>query len=220
MRWRGGVYAVFLATAVMALSAAVPGGLAHAGSRVPGNDSVIGATQSTPGEPGLLKPDSQPDAQGQGEAPDFVERHCTVTSVHDGDSMRVRCPGFRDTLRIRLHQIDAPELDQVHGTRSREFLRSICPVGATAIVRDYGADDYNRRLGRVICDGIDANAAMVESGAAWVYTYHATDPQLYQLQEQAQTLRRGLWATSSGKKPLAPWDFRYQQRKNEQRQRQ
>lgn len=214
------IYAIFLATAVMALSAAVPVGRAHAGSRVPDNDGVIEATQSTPGEQGLLKPGSQPEPQGQGEAPDFVERQCTVTSVHDGDSMRVRCPGFRDTLRIRLHQIDAPELDQAHGVRSREFLRSICPLGATTTVRDYGADDYNRRLGRVYCNGIDANAAMVESGAAWVYTYHATDPQLYQLQEQAQTLKRGLWATSSGKKPLAPWDFRYQQRKNERRQRQ
>lgn len=142
-------------------------------------------------------------------------RHCRVTSIHDGDSMRVRCPGFRDTLRIRLDQIDAPELDQAYGTRSRDVLRSMCPKGGQAVVHDLGADTYNRRLGRVFCNDIDVNAAMVKAGAAWVYNYHASDKSLYSLQDEARSRKRGLWAGSG--EPVAPWDFRYRQQRQNRR---
>lgn len=138
-------------------------------------------------------------------------RTCKVTSIHDGDSMRVRCPGYNDTLRIRLDQIDAPELDQDHGKKSRDHLRSLCPIGKTAIVHDLGRDNYNRRLGRLFCNDVDVNAAMIESGSAWVYDYHATDKNLSSLQDKARSAKRGLW--SARKKPVPPWDFRYQQRR-------
>src|SRR5690606_40366068 len=55
---------------------------------------------------------------------------CEVRSVHDGDSMRVKCPGERQTLRVRMNQIDAPELDQAFGKQARDQLRTLCPVGA------------------------------------------------------------------------------------------
>lgn len=156
-------------------------------------------------------PDNQYQVVSEENASDVTVRHCQVTSVHDGDSMRVRCPGFRKTLPIRLDQIDAPELDQTYGMASRDFLRSMCPKGQDAVVHDLGADTYNRRLGRVYCNGVDVNAAMVEAGAAWVYDYHATDKSLIPLQEMARSQKRGLWATQ--KEPVAPWDFRYQQRR-------
>lgn len=142
-------------------------------------------------------------------------RNCRVTSVHDGDSMRVRCPGFSDTLRIRLDQIDAPELDQAYGTRSRDLLRSMCPKNGQAVVHDLGADSYNRRLGWVFCNDVDVNAAMVKEGAAWVYDYHAADKSLYPLQEKARAQKKGLWA--GPREPVAPWDFRYQQRRQDRR---
>lgn len=147
-----------------------------------------------------------------GSAAKTTVRHCRVTSVHDGDSMRVRCPGFRDTLRIRLDQIDAPELDQAYGTRSRDVLRSMCPKGGQAVVHELGKDTYNRVLGRVFCNDIDVNAAMVKAGAAWVYDYHDPDKSLYPLQDEARSRKRGLWAGSG--KPVAPWDFRHRQRQN------
>lgn len=143
-----------------------------------------------------------------------TERVCQVTSVHDGDSMRMRCPGFRRTLPIRLDQVDAPELDQAYGIKSRDHLRSLCPVGKQARVWDLGPDTYNRRLGRVFCDGRDVNAAMIESGSAWVYEHYANDRNLQRLQKKAQSEKRGLWA--GPKKPVAPWTFRYQQRRSDQ----
>lgn len=125
--------------------------------------------------------------------------------------MRVRCPGFKNTLRIRLDQIDAPEIGQAYGTKSRDFLRSMCPIGKKAVVHDLGADTYDRRLGRVFCNDVDVNAAMIESGSAWVYDYHATDKSLNSLQNSARSEKRGLWAARN--KPVPPWDFRYQQRR-------
>lgn len=170
---------------------------------------------------GMIPPDvfdrktSAPGTKATADAKAIV-RHCRVTSVHDGDSMRVRCPGFKDTLRIRMDQIDAPELDQPHGIRSRDYLRSLCPKGEQAVVHDLGADTYNRRLGRVLCKDVDVNAAMVKAGAAWVYDYHVSDDNsLYPLQDEAQAQKRGLWA--GPKKPVAPWDFRYQQRQQDRR---
>ena len=142
---------------------------------------------------------------------DFVERVCRVRSVHDGDSMRVECPGAQKSLRVRLDKIDAPELDQAHGIKSRNALRSMCPAQSSVRIHDFGADTYGRRLGRVFCKDKDVNAEMVRTGAAWVYKHHAKDDtQLNQLQSRAQSKKLGLWA--GPKKPIAPWTFRYQQR--------
>lgn len=134
-----------------------------------------------------------------------TELFCKVTSVHDGDSMRVRCPGDRNTIPVRMDQIDAPELDQAHGIKSRDYLRSICPVNATARIEHPGRDQYNRMLGKVYCNDIEVNAAMVKSGSAWVYNRYVIDKSLYDLQDQAREQRLGLWANRQAQ---APWKFR------------
>lgn len=134
---------------------------------------------------------------------------CRVTSVHDGDSMRVRCPGERDTIRVRMHQIDAPELEQPHGKQSRDQLRRLCPRGSEVQIRAHDHDQYGRLLGDLSCGGTNVNEAMVASGAAWVYDRHVRDRRLYRLQEEAQAARRGLWARPN---PVAPWRWRYLQR--------
>ncbi len=136
---------------------------------------------------------------------------CSVSTVHDGDSMRVRCPGERNTLRVRMHQIDAPELDQPHGIRARDHLRKLCRKGTTAVIHLQGRDQYGRLLGDVYCDDKNVNEEMVASGSAWVYERHANDKKLDRLQDEARSERRGLWAT---RKPVAPWRWRYQQRQS------
>ncbi|NYT64870.1 thermonuclease family protein [Alcaligenaceae bacterium] len=140
--------------------------------------------------------------QAEPTTPELV---CKVTSVHDGDSMRVRCPGDRNTTRVRMAQIDAPELDQAHGIKSRDYLRSICPVGTTARIQQPAKDQYDRLLGKVYCDDTDVNQAMVKSGYAWVYNQYVIDKSLYALQAQARDQRLGLWAN---RQALAPWKFR------------
>lgn len=137
------------------------------------------------------------------------DMHCTVSSVHDGDSLRVRCPGSQRSIRIRMEQIDAPELEQAHGKHSRDYLRRLCRVGTDVIVRPTGKDQYGRLLGNVYCGGKSVNEEMVGSGSAWVYKRYARDQKLYRLQNEARTQRRGLWA---GARPTEPWRWRYEQR--------
>ena len=60
-------------------------------------------------------------------------------------------------------------------------------------------------VGRVSCGGVDANAAQVRRGMAWVYDRYAKDKTLYRLQDEARSSGRGLWIDRN---PMAPWDWR------------
>ena len=134
---------------------------------------------------------------------------CEVTSVHDGDSMRALCPGMKDTVRIRIHQIDAPEIRQAYGIESRDTLRQLCKRGHTAKFTIVGKDDYGRLLSGVECQQKDVAGAMVESGDAWVYRQYRHDKALIQLEQRAREEKRGLWQDPNA---LAPWTYRRQQR--------
>src|SRR6185503_4449221 len=81
-----------------------------------------------------------------------------VTEVHDGDT--VTLANFQFTYRIRLVDIDAPELAQPRGKDSRTSLRELCML-KKATVETQGEDRFGRTLGRVSCVGVDANAEQV-----------------------------------------------------------
>lgn len=136
-------------------------------------------------------------------------QHCKITSVHDGDSIRVRCPGQKKTIAVRLDQIDAPEITQAHGIASRDYLRRFCPVGQAVAIDVAGLDRYRRTLAQVRCNGVNANAAMVKSGNAWVYEHYTDDVSLRRDQAKAKAERRGLW---ENRKAMPPWDFRKAQK--------
>jgi len=70
-------------------------------------------------------------------------------------------------------------------------------------------DHYRRTLGRIVVDGVDVNAKMVENGWAWHYKQYSNDSRLAELEVEARQAKRGLWADPS---PLAPWEFRARQR--------
>jgi endonuclease YncB( thermonuclease family) len=130
-----------------------------------------------------------------------------VVAVHDGDTVTVLSD--RHQLRVRLTDIDAPELKQPFGKRSKAALSEIC-FGKVAGLEIRGRDRYGRTLARLRCDGVDANAEQVRRGYAWVFTRYArANSPLYALQLDAQTARRGLWTDRS---PTAPWEWRRQRR--------
>jgi len=126
-----------------------------------------------------------------------------VVGVHDGDTLTVLID--RRQVRVRLTDIDAPELGQPFGTRSRQSLADLC-FGKPAALELRGGDRYKRTLARVTCDGTDANVEQVRRGYAWTYTrYAAPDSSLHALQAEARAARRGLWADPS---PVPPWNWR------------
>jgi endonuclease YncB( thermonuclease family) len=131
---------------------------------------------------------------------------CTVVAIADGDTLTARCevPDGQRSIVVRLSQIDAPERHQPWGDRSRQHLAALC-FNKPAKVREEGRDRYARMLGRVECEGTDANAAQVLEGMAWVFDRYVTDRSLYALQAEAREARRGLWKDAS---PVPPWSWR------------
>lgn len=130
-----------------------------------------------------------------------------VVRVHDGDTITLLIN--QRQVPVRLVEIDAPELKQAFGRRSRESLAGMC-AGQLAHVVERGQDRYKRVLGRVTCGGIDANAEQIRRGMAWVFVRYAPkESPLYRIQYEAKLERRGLW---SDPQPVAPWDWRAEQR--------
>jgi endonuclease YncB( thermonuclease family) len=133
---------------------------------------------------------------------------CAVIAIADGDTLIARCEFSEGALnvKVRLAEIDAPEKAQPWGNRSRQYLAALC-FKKPATIKQQSVDRYGRLVGRVLCDGTDANAAQVQAGLAWVFDRYVTDRRLYGLQDAARAERRGLWADSA---PVAPWDWRRQ----------
>jgi len=86
-----------------------------------------------------------------------------VVRIVDGDSLIVAFQ--RRQTRVRLKEIDAPELKQPFGQRSRESLAQLCEK-KTARVSWTEKDRNGRTLGRVWCGAVDANAEQVRRGLA------------------------------------------------------
>jgi endonuclease YncB( thermonuclease family) len=125
-----------------------------------------------------------------------------VIRVSDGDTLTLLVD--RKPVKVRLTEIDAPEMKQAFGSRSRQSLGELCASHA-ATVQSSGKDRYGRVLGRVECGGVDASAEQVRRGMAWVYDRYVTDRSLYALQTEARTGHLGLWADAA---PTAPWAWR------------
>ena len=126
-----------------------------------------------------------------------------VVKVQDGDTLTVLVADAR--VRVRLDGIDAPEIAQPYGKRSRESLAELC-AAKQALVAEQGKDRYGRTVGRVSCGGVPANAEQVRRGMAWVFIRYApAGSPLYALERDARGRREGLWADGQ---PTAPWEWR------------
>jgi len=136
-------------------------------------------------------------------APAQADVRGRVVSVHDGDTLTVLVE--RRQVKVRLTDIDAPELKQPFGTRSRQSLAELC-FGKEASLDVRGQDRYQRTLATVTCAGTDANAEQVRRGYAWTYTRYArARSPLIAIQSEARSAHRGLWSEPS---PVAPWEWR------------
>jgi endonuclease YncB( thermonuclease family) len=154
------------------------------------------STSSTPAQPVSLSP--QPPANRPG-----TTHLWRVVGVHDGDT--VTClDESNQQQKVRLAEIDAPEIGQDYGKVSREVLAEMV-FGKTVEVTEDGKDRYGRWIGHLSSNGVDVNRQMIATGNAWHYVDYSRDTSLAALQSQAQSQRLGLWAQPS---PVAPWDFR------------
>ncbi len=128
----------------------------------------------------------------------------TVIRVADGDTPTVLRD--RTQTRIRLHGIDAPELDQPLGTRAKRFTAELAR-GKLVRVEPTDRDRRGRLVAEVILpDGRDLNRELVRAGLAWWFRRDAPkDQELARLEAEARAAHRGLGVDPH---PVPPWEWR------------
>lgn len=123
-----------------------------------------------------------------------------VIKISDGDTIAIL--QGKQQIKVRLFGIDAPELKQPYGKKSKQFLTNLI-AGEVVEVKENGKDRYKRTIGIVYLGNTDMNAQMVENGYAWVYRKFSKK---YTPQEsKAKKQGLGLWRD---KEPIPPWEWR------------
>jgi len=128
----------------------------------------------------------------------------TVVVVHDGDTFTVQRGS--SLYKVRLAEVDAPEMGQTFGQQARRFTEKMV-LGRRVRVDVVMIDRYDRRVGTVIVeDGRVLNEELVHAGLAWYYRVSPVkNPRLQRLEQGAFQNRLGLWVE---KEPIPPWEFR------------
>jgi micrococcal nuclease len=121
-----------------------------------------------------------------------------VASVYDGDTLTLR-----DGRRIRLLQVDTPELGsgECYSRAARTALLRLAPIGKRVVLeidpRLDRVDRYGRRLRYVKRNGVNLNVELVRQGAAAPYFYRGERGRyassLMRVALSAKASQRGLW---------------------------
>lgn len=117
----------------------------------------------------------------------------------DGDTIVME-----DNTRVRLNNLDAPELHQMYGIQAKQFLSSLV-LNKTITGIKKGRDKYGRTIADLYLKGLWVNKLIVDSGYAYVYLRYDNE-NLYPDELQAKNERLGLWAYPNE----SPYIFRKQ----------
>jgi endonuclease YncB( thermonuclease family) len=132
-----------------------------------------------------------------------------VIGITDGDTVEV-LDEQKQSYKIRLKSIDAPERLQTFGNVSRQHLAELL-AGKPVLVEWRKHDRYGRIVGRVVLNGQDVCLEQIKAGMAWHFKYFEneqseTDRVIYaNAESEARSKKVGLWQEFS---PIPPWDFR------------
>jgi len=134
----------------------------------------------------------------------------TVIGVSDGDTITV-LDTKKNNYKIRLDQIDAPELRMPYGFASKKTLSDLIYKKEVS-VELHNKDAYNRHVGTVYLGDANINLFMVRSGYAWAYNKYVRELLYLEAEKAARLEKRGLWEDS--KEPVPPWEWRSQRKNN------
>lgn len=105
--------------------------------------------------------------------------------IYDGDTL------YYHHMGLRLHGINAPEMNAMYGVESRDALRTYLE-GKDIVCQDGNEDKYRRRLVLCFANGEDISKWMVRNGWAVAYVYFSKD---YVADEAyAREHQLGIWA--------------------------
>lgn len=132
-----------------------------------------------------------------------------VVGVSDGDTITV-LDQQKNSYKIRLQGIDAPEKKQAFGEKSKQSLHDL--VHSKQVRIEYDKEDkYGRIVGKVTVDDVDVCLQQLVLGMAWHYKKYqneqsVSDRALYSETElKSKSLKLGLWSDDT---PMPPWEFR------------
>ena len=127
-----------------------------------------------------------------------------VSRVHDGDTVTLRLES--GDVKVRLGQIDAPELHQPWGSEAFHALESAVE-GRPARIEVLDIDPYDRRVARLFVDGEHVNETLVRQGHAWAYRRWVRDEEIFDAEAAAKREGRGLWSLPKDQRQ-PPWQWR------------
>lgn len=126
-----------------------------------------------------------------------------VVAVHDGDTITI-LDEQKKSHKIRLAQIDAPELHQPWGKNSKKSLSDSVYL-KSVYVEVESIDRYGRQVGTIYLDQEDICRTQVKTGNAWAYRKYLRDPSLLNEEKIAKENKIGLWSLDQ---PIEPWLWR------------
>lgn len=132
-----------------------------------------------------------------------------VTRVVDGDTVELTAAD-KSLVRIRLAQIDAPEMSQPYGERAAAALSALT-FGKRVRIEVVDIDKYGRTIGEIYVKGLHVNSEMVRLGHAWAYTRYVSSLDIIDLEDEARSYDRGLWKLPPADR-IAPWVWRHRGR--------
>ena len=132
----------------------------------------------------------------------LVANAAEVIGVVDGDSITVKID--QTEYRIRLAEIDAPEIAQLWGKESKLALKEKLE-NKEVIIEVIDVDRYSRLVARIFLDGSQTNREMLEEGHAWVYLEYLRDESLLTSEVLARRKKLGLWGSAEA---IPPWQWR------------
>lgn len=106
--------------------------------------------------------------------------------VIDGDTF------YYGSLKIRLANIDAPELSQFGGKESKEQLIKLLK-NKTLKYKILKFDRYNRAICNVYVNNKDISLEMVVTGYAFVYRRYCSSQIFFRAEEKAKNRKLGIW---------------------------
>lgn len=128
-----------------------------------------------------------------------------VVDVHDGDTIRV-LNDQKQQIKCRFNGIDAPELGQDFGNRSKQSLSEM--VFRKIVTVEYDKiDKYGKNVFKILINGKEINFEQVRHGMAWHYKKYqdeqtAEDRKVYAEAEiNARNQKLGLLAQPNPNEP-------------------
>lgn len=132
-----------------------------------------------------------------------------IIKVTDGDTVTLLANNNKK-IKIRLYGIDCPEKGQAYFAQAKDFLsKKIYNKNVQVEIKN--KDQYQRSVGIIWINNKNVNIDLLQQGLAWHYKQYDKSISYAQAEKIAQAAKKNIWSLQ---KPIAPWEFRKNKRKN------